>query len=416
MKITNIKKLFSLVSLVFISFYSSFTSAETCSIQRSSAPITWNQGDNIQDMQYSSFNAESCSVPANSVISGATITFNAVVGNTEVLTNGLPWGDYTLMVSSANASDQHDATVNGQMPQSIGSSKTSSAFNGYDLGSSSFNVSAVVNNSSSLSCSDPTPSNCNSYLYFNYTISFEYDAPAPAPTASVNWSPSTVEYGGTSTVSWSSTDATSCTLAGVSNSTSGSWVGTNRIKNQTTPLYCEGPGGTSNTVYATLTVNPPPVPTASVSWSPSTVEYGGTSTVSWSSTGATSCTLSGSSNSTSGSWIGTNRIQNQTTPLYCEGPGGTSSTVYATLTVDPIPPVPTVSISWSPSTVEYGGSSTVSWSSTNATSCKISGSTTSTSGSWVGTNRTKNQTTPFYCEGPGGTSETVYATLYVTSN
>ncbi|MFT5756904.1 MAG: hypothetical protein ACI9LM_001629, partial [Alteromonadaceae bacterium] len=215
-------------------------------------------------------------------------------------------------------------------------------------------------------------------------VSFPSIVFAAVPTASVSWSPSTIEYRGSSTVYWSSTDATSCTMSGSPTTTSGSWLATGRVKNQTTPFYCEGPGGTSSTVYATLTVNPPPVPTVTGSFSPSTVEYGGTSTLSWSSTGATSCTIAGvSGNPTSGSSVSNNRTTSYSVPIYCGGLGGTSNTTSPYLTVNP-PPVPTITASFSPSTVEYGGTSTLSWSSTGATSCTIAGvSGNPTSGSSV---------------------------------
>lgn len=80
----------------------------------------------------------------------------------------------------------------------------------------------------------------------------------PKPTASLSWSPSSVAYGGSSTLSWSSTNATSCTLNGATKATSGSWVGTNRVATQTSSLYCDGAGGRSSTVSATLTVGAKP--------------------------------------------------------------------------------------------------------------------------------------------------------------
>lgn len=237
---------------------------------------------------------------------------------------------------------------------------------------------------------------------------------AAKPTASVSWSPSTVESGQSSTLTWNSSNATSCNMNGATRGTSGSWVGTNRTRTQTTTLYCTGPGGTSSTVRATLTVKQPtPPPTASISWSPSTVSYGKSSTLNWSSTNATSCKMNGANRSTSGSWVGTNRTRTQTTSLYCTGPGGTSTTVSSTLTVLPPPPKPTVSLRWSSPTINYGGESTLIWNSTNATSCVMSGSPRSTSGDWLATNRTRSQTTTFYCTGPGGTSNTVSATLTV---
>ena len=87
-----------------------------------------------------------------------------------------------------------------------------------------------------------------------------------------------------------------------------------------------------------VTVEEPPAPTASISWNPATVDYGESSTLIWSSTDATACTMNGNARATSGSWVGTNRRSNQTVTLICTGPGGTSAPAEATLTVNPIAP------------------------------------------------------------------------------
>ena len=80
----------------------------------------------------------------------------------------------------------------------------------------------------------------------------------PKPTASISWNPSSIAYGGDSTLSWSSTHADECFLNGTKRATSGNWLAKDRTADRTDNLYCTGPGGTSTTVEATLTVEPPP--------------------------------------------------------------------------------------------------------------------------------------------------------------
>ncbi|MDE0154740.1 MAG: fibronectin type III domain-containing protein, partial [Gammaproteobacteria bacterium] len=80
----------------------------------------------------------------------------------------------------------------------------------------------------------------------------------PKPTATLSWSPASVAYGASSTLSWSSTHATACYLNGVKRSTSGNWLAKDRTVTRTDSLYCTGAGGTSTTVSATLTVGSPP--------------------------------------------------------------------------------------------------------------------------------------------------------------
>ena len=333
--------------------------------------------------------------------------------------------------------------------------------------------------------------------------------PSP-PSASVYWSPNRVSYGGASTVRWSSSNASSCVLDGSSVGTSGSRTVYNNTSTKSASLNCSGPGGSSGTTYGVLHVDPLPKPTASLSWSSSSISYGGSSTLRWSSSNASSCVLNGSSVSTSGSRTEYNQTSNTTASLYCSGAGGTSSTTYATLSVAPPPspsisslryspnpamvgdkqtfsfnysnaskcyakpshrgnqntseivyyqgdmksgtynwtsstrtspdnwsvtvtctnasgreseatvyntinplPTPTASLSWSPSRVNYRGSSTLSWSSSESTSCVLNGNTVATSGSIPHSNLTSSSTSSLYCTGPGGRSNTKQATVTV---
>jgi hypothetical protein len=119
-----------------------------------------------------------------------------------------------------------------------------------------------------------------------------------------------------------------------------------------------------------------PQPTVAIALSSTSITVGASSTLTWSSTHATSCTASGA-------WSGTQPTSGtlRETPsasgssmfaLSCSGAGGTAS-ASATLTVTAAPPAPTVAISASPSSITVGESSTLTWSSTNATSCMASG-------------------------------------------
>ena len=84
-------------------------------------------------------------------------------------------------------------------------------------------------------------------------------------------------------------------------------------------------------------------PTASISWNPSTVEYGGTSTLSWSSTSVTGCTLDGTDRGTSGSREQTNLTQPQTSTFTCTAADDSEVSDSATLKVLPaVPAAPVV--------------------------------------------------------------------------
>src|SRR3989344_1922485 len=171
-----------------------------------------------------------------------------------------------------------------------------------------------------------------------------------APTASISISPSSIAYNGSATISWSSTNATSCTAQGDPASwqggiaTSGSQTG-NFTQSATYRISCSGPGGTSSQASATLTVAAPPAPTADIpinnSNGPVYINYNTSATLSWSSSNATSCTAEGDPSSwqggiaTSGSQTG-NFTASATYRIACTGPGGTA-TDSVVLNINPQP-------------------------------------------------------------------------------
>ncbi|MGA2964234.1 MAG: cellulase family glycosylhydrolase, partial [Candidatus Korobacteraceae bacterium] len=158
-----------------------------------------------------------------------------------------------------------------------------------------------------------------------------------APTATVSVSPTTIASGGSSTLTWSSTNATSCTASGGWTGTKAT-SGTQSVSPTSTTTYsltCSGAGGTTSPTSATVTVTAAAVPTVTLTAIPTTIEPGSSSTLTWSSTNATSCTASGG-------WTGTKAtsgtqsvsLTNTTTfTLTCTGAEGTSAPASATVTV-----------------------------------------------------------------------------------
>lgn len=157
-------------------------------------------------------------------------------------------------------------------------------------------------------------------------------------------------------------------------------------------------------------------PTASLQAASSVVASGTATTLTWSSTNATSCSASGSWSGTlaaSGSQSSGPVASNTTYSITCSGPGGTSSTAAATVDV-----IPTATLAANPTAVASGGSSTLSWSSANATGCAASGAwsgTLATSGSNSTGPISSTTTYSISCSGAGGTSAEVSATVTVAS-
>ena len=239
--------------------------------------------------------------------------------------------------------------------------------------------------------------------------------PPSAPAVSLSASPTSVAFGGSTALSWSTTDATSCVASGAWSGTRATSGNENSAALSNNPsaftLTCTGPGGqTSRTVNVSVASPPPSAPTVTLSASPTSVAFGGSTALTWSSTNATSCAASGAWSGTRATSGSENSAALSNSPsaftLTCTGAGGqTSRTVNVTVGSAP-PPVPTVTLSASPTSVAFGGTTALSWSSTNATSCTASGvwsGARSTAGSETSASLS-NSTSSFTltCTGAGG--------------
>lgn len=263
----------------------------------------------------------------------------------------------------------------------------------------------------------------------SFVSSATYTINSTPPTVSISASPSTISGTQSSTLTWSSMGATSCTGSGdwsgsipTSGSRSVTPGGTGRTTFNYT-LTCTGPTGSASG-SAVLTVTPAAsVPTISISLSQPSVTPNQSSILSWSATNATSCTASnawtGNVSSSSYEYVSQSVPGSYTYTLTCTGSGGTSSNS-AVLTVANSAALPTVSISVSPASITPSGSATLSWTSTNATSCSASNAwsgNVATSGSHLvspgGTPASYTYT--LTCTGPSGTASNS-ATLAVTNN
>jgi len=119
--------------------------------------------------------------------------------------------------------------------------------------------------------------------------------------------------------------------------------------------------------------------------SPSTIVAGGSTTVSWNTANAVSCSASNGTGGWSGSNIalpsGSKTITATTAGTYtftltCDGAtaGDTKTTTYS-LVVNPANSVAITSFIATPASINAGGSTTLNWTTTNATSCTPSGGT-----------------------------------------
>lgn len=207
----------------------------------------------------------------------------------------------------------------------------------------------------------------------------------PLPGVTVSSDPATIDYGDSTTITWSSTNATSCTASDGSSgwaglkATSGTFDTGNLTSSQTYSIQCTGTGGSGSLQITSVTVNAAVAPTVSLEVDPTEVSSGGSTTITWSSTNATSCTASDGSvgwsgdKAVSGSQGSGSLTATSTYNLSCTGPGGSIDATPVTVTVNTDPPdddvtepsvtmdIPGVELPSGESEVVVGDRSSVVW-------------------------------------------------------
>ncbi len=198
--------------------------------------------------------------------------------------------------------------------------------------------------------------------------------PPQKPSCTLSANPGVVEYGGSSTLTWTSTNGTSVSLDhGIGSvSKNGSHTVSNLTGDVTYTLTVTSQGGVAK-CQTTIIVKIQQTPSCTIYANPTQVQYGGASTLVWTSTNATSASLNHGIGSVSlnGSRTVDNLTSTRTYTLTISGPGGTAQC--STTIVVEVQQMPTCSIYANPSSVQYGGSSTLSWTSTNGSSAFIDG-------------------------------------------
>lgn len=174
------------------------------------------------------------------------------------------------------------------------------------------------------------------------TTSVGVSVPPTAPTMTLGVSPTVVVSGSTSTISWSSTNATFCSASGSwsgNKATTGSETTASLTSNQTYTLSCTGPGGSVQASAGVNVTTPQPAPTVTLTANPTSISSGSASLLTWTSSNATSCTSGGAwtgGRSSSGSLTTGSLTASKTYSLTCSGAGG-SATASVTVSVTALP-------------------------------------------------------------------------------
>jgi hypothetical protein len=201
---------------------------------------------------------------------------------------------------------------------------------------------------------------------------------SPASVATFTASPSTINPGGTSTLSWVVLNATSVTISpapGSVNAGSGS-VQVSPAATTTYTLTATNSQGQSVNATVVVTVQAlviPPPQIIMFNGSPLSITAGQSSTLSWTTVNATAVTISGLGAEQPNGSVSTGALQT-TTQYTLTATGSNGNTVTAVITIQVMPAsVPQVVVfSASPQTISAGQSSQLCWQIVGATSISIS--------------------------------------------
>jgi hypothetical protein len=192
----------------------------------------------------------------------------------------------------------------------------------------------------------------------------------------VNFSatPSQINAGQHSIVSWNVPNATTVSITPTIGSVNPSGTATvTPLQTTSYTLTATGPGGQSVSQTLTITVGASTPSIIRFTAAPSTIAAGQSSTLSWATTGVTSVTISGiSGNLPVNGSQSVSPTQTTTYTLTATGADG-KTTVTAQVVVTISGGVPTVnSFTVSPTTISSGGTAQLCWNVSNATSVSIS--------------------------------------------
>ncbi|MBI3775722.1 MAG: hypothetical protein HY273_09255 [Gammaproteobacteria bacterium] len=241
-----------------------------------------------------------------------------------------------------------------------------------------------------------------------------------APSVTLSASPSTVTSGGSTTLTWSSMNATACSATWTtSTSTSGSQLISNLATTATYSMTCTGSGGPTPQSVTVLVI-----PKVTLTATATSVAYKGSSTLNWTSAGATSCTASGAWTGPQSTTASASKLLSSLTSigastytLTCSNASGSSAPQSVVITVA-APVVPTATLTADAGSIPYNGTTILRWNSTNATACTAGGSWSTVSGlsgsQTVGP-LTSTKIYTLYCTGDGGNSPTVQVTVAVAA-
>ncbi len=234
---------------------------------------------------------------------------------------------------------------------------------------------------------------------------------------SVSWNKTSIKAGESAILTWSSSNASSCKIDGVNVPLSDSKSFTfNSAGSFSKTVTCYAAGGNASK-SANISVTAQPVAVVNtVNWNTNPITAQNSATLTWSSSNATSCTIDGANVPVSGNkafYFAS--AGSYTKTVTCYAAGGNSSRTSPALTVNPLPVAVVNSVTWNKNPIHTGQSATLSWSSSNATSCTVDGFSMGPNDSKsFSFNNVGNFTKTVICYGAGGNGSRSSSPLSVT--
>lgn len=203
---------------------------------------------------------------------------------------------------------------------------------------------------------------------------------AQTVAAGISENPTSITSGGSSTLTWTTQNAVSADLNGTTVALNGSQV-VSPTATTTYRITAHSSTGATDWGQVTLTVTAGGALTATISASPTSIVSGGSSTLTWTSTNAVSATLNGAAVAVNGSQV-VSPTATTTYTFVVKNSAGATTSAQATVTVGSGGP-PAASITENPTSISSGGSSTLTWTTKNAVSADLNGTTVALNGSQV---------------------------------
>jgi hypothetical protein len=215
-------------------------------------------------------------------------------------------------------------------------------------------------------------------LQASATTSVSTSSPTAASITQFTAIPAAIQTGHSSTLTWSITNATAASISpgpGTVDPRTGS-VSVSPTQTTTYTLTATGSGG-NTTASVTVTIAPAGNPQiVQFAATPASIQSGQSSTLTWSITNATAASISpgpGTVDPRTGS-VSVSPTQTTTYTLTATGASGnTTASVTVTVGTAPAGNPQIVRFAASPLTIQPGGQSTLSWTTTGATTVSISG-------------------------------------------